>query len=600
MSVSTTTDPIDARALRGWATLRRNPLFWISTILLSVIVIAGVIAPWISPNNPETARLDMINQPPSSEYWLGGDGTGRDVFSRLVFAIRTTLLGVAITVAVSAVIGLATGLVAGYRGGVIDDVLSWAANLIIVLPSMMVLIAMFAAIGPSVGVTMVVLGVILSPNFFRLVRNQTVAVRNELYVDAARVSGVRPIRIVFRHILRVILAPIVIMSASIGSLAIVMQAGLSFLGLGDASTPTWGTMLLDAFKNLYTAPFLLLWPGLMIAFTAGAFLLLANAIGDTVAGGRPPVRAPKLALAPLTPSPRGSRGTALLEIDGMSVAFAQADSTELVVVHDTTLSVERGEIVGIVGESGSGKSQTILATLGLLADGGYQRAGSVAVAGTRLASLSPRHRRRLLGQTVGYIPQEPMSNLDPSFTIGSQLTEPLREIAGHSRSSARKKALELLGRVGITDPQRVYDSYPHQISGGMAQRVLIAGAVACEPKLLIADEPTTALDVTVQAEILDLLRSLQKERGLGVLLVTHNLGVVADLCDRVIVMQDGQIRETGDVRQVLRDPHHPYTQSLLASTLVNAPNRGAWVVPDSSAKLATDSANQGIEGMAVR
>ncbi len=188
----------------------------------------------------------------------------------------------------------------------------------------------------------------------------------------------------------------------------------------------------------------------------------------------------------------------------------------------------------------------------------------LSVDGRDLQRASSAELRKLRGPVMAYIPQEPMANLDPSFTVGSQLVEGLRDMP---RGEAEKTVLELLDRVGITDPRRTFKSYPHQISGGMAQRVLIAGAVAPRPKLLIADEPTTALDVTVQAEILDLLRDLQTEFHMGVLLVTHNFGVVADLCDRVLVMQQGELVEGGAVRSIFHSPTHPYTQQLIGAIL---------------------------------
>jgi peptide/nickel transport system permease protein len=184
--------------------------------------------------------------------------------------------------------------------------------------------------------------------------------------------------------------------------------------------------------------------------------------------------------------------------------------------------------------------------------------------------------RQIRGGRLAYIPQEPMSNLDPSFTVGGQLTEPIRLKLGLSRNEARDKAMDLLARVGIPDPKRTFAAYPHELSGGMAQRVLIAGAVSCDPSLIIADEPTTALDVTIQAEILDLLRDLQQGLGMAVLLVTHNFGVVADLCDRVSVMQHGRIVETGPARSIFAAPRHPYTQSLFAAILEEDQARGPY------------------------
>jgi peptide/nickel transport system permease protein len=240
------------------------------------------------------------------------------------------------------------------------------------------------------------------------------------------------------------------------------------------------------------------------------------------------------------------------------------------VVSGVDLDIDRGQIVGLVGESGSGKTQTALALLGLLIEGSHITDGAIAIDG-KVCSI--KERIGLLGRKVGYIPQEPMSNLDPAFTIGSQLAEPIRRTLGLSQRAAKARSLELLERVGINDPPRVFRSYPHQVSGGMAQRVLIAGAVSSEPELLIADEPTTALDVTVQAEILDLIRSLQKEDGIGVLLVSHNFGVIADICDRVYVMQSGLIVESNDVGALFESPRHPYTRSLLDATLEGRPSR---------------------------
>jgi peptide/nickel transport system permease protein len=212
--------------------------------------------------------------------------------------------------------------------------------------------------------------------------------------------------------------------------------------------------------------------------------------------------------------------------------------------------------------------------LRLLPEGGYIAAGSIVFDGRDLAGLSEREMEKLRGRRIAYIPQEPMSNLDPSFTIGSQLVEPMMLCLHISKKEATERALKLLARVGIPNPERTFDSYPHQVSGGMAQRVLIAGAVSCEPDLLIADEPTTALDVTVQAEVLDLLRDLQSEFRMAVILVTHNFGVVADLCDRVSVMRLGRIVETGAARAIFRNPKHPYTRELLGAILSETEPRG--------------------------
>jgi peptide/nickel transport system permease protein len=264
-------------------------------------------------------------------------------------------------------------------------------------------------------------------------------------------------------------------------------------------------------------------------------------------------------------------------VEDLRVSYPGPDG-DRVVVDGVSLTARRGEVLGLVGESGSGKSQTAFAILGLLSPQATVGAGRLDFADLDLTALDGRGWNRLRGRRIGYVPQEPMSNLDPSFRIGFQLVEPMRRHLGLSSAAARAKALGLLERVGIADPERVLRAYPHQISGGMAQRVLIAGAVSCDPDLLIADEPTTALDVTVQAEVLDLMRSLQREREMGMILVTHDFGVVADICDRVAVMRAGRIVETASARELFGDPQHDYTRMLLDSTLEGAEPRAALSV----------------------
>jgi len=259
-------------------------------------------------------------------------------------------------------------------------------------------------------------------------------------------------------------------------------------------------------------------------------------------------------------------------VTDIGIAYPQPGGALNPVVNGVSFHVDRNEVVGIVGESGSGKSQTAFSVLGLLPDNAVITSGSIQFDGAYTVAPGDDHVSQsrlapLRGKRIAYIPQEPMSNLDPAFTVGSQLARPMVRVLGISKAEANQRALDLLASVGIPDPKRTAAAYPHEISGGMAQRVLIAGAISCDPDLIIADEPTTALDVTVQAEVLDVLRGLQQRLGMGIILVTHNFGVVADMCDRVLVMQKGRLVEGGDVRDILRTPQHPYTQMLLSSML---------------------------------
>jgi peptide/nickel transport system permease protein len=563
--------------------LLKNPTGIGSLAFLVVVVLAGVFAPVLAPHDPNKASANDILAKAGGKYLLGADGSGRDNLSRLLYAIRPTIEGAALALAVAAIIGITAGLVSGYYGKWFAGASSWVASLLMALPGIVVLLAARSVIGPSMFGAMFIFGILLSPAFYRVVYSAVSAVRNELYVDAARVSGLSDGRIIARHILTVVRAPAIILAAGVAGITIAIQAGLDFLGLGDLSRPTWGGMLNDAFTNIYSAPIQLLWPSLTIGLTCMALALLGNALRDELERSGAPKRRRRPRREPATVAvrrrpvmthdettePGGGEldGEVLLQVSGLAVGYDQPDGTVKTVVEDVSLTVRRGEVHGLIGESGSGKTQTAFAVLRLLPAGGRIVSGTVQFEGTDLASVPETTMTRLRGAKIAYIPQEPMSNLDPAFTIGSQLTEPMRLSLRISRAEAKERALHLLERVGIPDPARTFAAYPHQVSGGMAQRVLIAGAVSCNPDLLIADEPTTALDVTVQAEVLDLLRDLQTEFTMGVLIVTHNFGVVADICDRVSVMSAGRIVETGLTRSIFDGPLHPYTKSLFDAIL---------------------------------
>ena len=268
---------------------------------------------------------------------------------------------------------------------------------------------------------------------------------------------------------------------------------------------------------------------------------------------------------------------ALLEIENLYVEFPSRSSV-LHAVEGVSLSLDAGDVLGIVGESGSGKSVTMMALMGLVPYPGRVTASKMRFDGHDLLGLSTKDRSRLTGKDVAMIFQEPTTSLNPCFSVGFQLAETLRVHLGMDSKAAKRRSIELLEQVGISDPETRLKAYPHQLSGGMNQRVMIAMAIACNPKLLIADEPTTALDVTIQAQILDLLRSLQRERGMALVLITHNMGVVSDMAQRVAVMYAGQIMEEQPAQALFHRPRHPYTEALMAAL----PERS-----DGSARLAT-------------
>jgi ABC-type dipeptide/oligopeptide/nickel transport system ATPase component/ABC-type dipeptide/oligopeptide/nickel transport system permease subunit len=569
-----------------------NPSGWASVGLISIVILYGIIAPLLSKWDPNEPDVYSVLGGPSADHIFGTDSAGRDVFTRLAISTQFSLETAALAVIIALSIGVIGGLIAGYFGGWFDSLASWMTSVIMALPGLVVLLASIAVIGPTMWGAMAIFGVLLSPAYFRLVYTTVRGVRNELYVDAARVSGLSDLRIIGRHILGVVRAPIIIQTAIIASIAIAIQSGIEFLGLGDKDTPSWGAMLNDAFRQIYDAPGLLIWPSTIIALVTIALVIFANTVRDELERTGPRFKkikgmgktAAQIAddaaeVDTIIHEAPGRSTDALLTVQNLAVGYPNGQGGIKQVVHNVSLTVNRGEVVGLIGESGSGKTQSAFSVLGLLPKGGRVVAGSIVFDGKELVEASAKEYDRIRGGRISYIPQEPMSNLDPSFTIGTQLVEPMMKVLGLSKKDAKEKAIALLTRVGIPNPALTMKKYPHEISGGQAQRVLIAGAVSCDPDLIIADEPTTALDVTVQAEVLDLLRDLQKETHTALLLVTHNFGVVADLCDYINVMQNGRILEAGPVLDIFQNAKHPYTQSLLDSILEGGPARGAYVAP---------------------
>ena len=568
----------------------RNPLAAAALLWLTVLVLSAIFASVIAPGDPAASKVTDSLLPPGPGFPLGADRAGHNVWVQLVNAGQFSLLGALLTLVIAVALGVTGGLIAGYFGGWFDTVSSWLAGILMAMPGIIVLLAARAAFGPSMWLSMGVFGVLISPAFFRLVYAAVTAVRNELYVDAARVAGLSDTRIIARHILTVVRAPVIIQGAMVLGIAIAIQAGLEFLGLGNIGLPTWGGLLNTGFLEINTTPALLLWPSLVIGLTCVALTIVGNALRDELEqSGAAPKKSGVVGdivrehVVVHPEDPAAAAKEVLLQVTDLRVGYDQRDGSVKEVVSDVSFTVHRGEVHGIIGESGSGKTQSAFAIMRLLPEGGRIVGGSILFEGTDLATKSEKEMTSIRGRKIAYIPQEPMSNLDPSFTIGSQLTEPLRIRLGLSKADAKARAIDLLTKVGIPNPERTFRAYPHEVSGGMAQRVLIAGAISCEPDLLIADEPTTALDVTVQAEVLNLLRELEHELDMGVILVTHNFGVVADLCDHVSVMRNGRIVETGPLRSIFANPEHEYTKSLFDAILDEAPARGALPEPAEGA-----------------
>ncbi|MEU0600788.1 dipeptide/oligopeptide/nickel ABC transporter permease/ATP-binding protein [Streptomyces sp. NPDC006393] len=567
-------------------TVLRRPAALVCLAYLALLVLASLAAPWLAPHGPTATDLDHVLTGPSGAHPLGTDNLGRDVLSRLMYGGRPSLTDASVAAATVLVVGAGCGVTAGFLGGWFDRVFSWAVDVMLAIPVLVTLLVVLAVVGDHQVLAMAVLGVLVSPGVARVVRGATLAVRQELYVAAARVSGLSRRHILVRHVLPRVAGLVVVQVSLFAGGALMIDAGLSYLGFGaDPPTPTWGNMIADAAAVTDRQPWLLAPPGVVLGLAILACGVLGDAVRDAGAGrsttATPPAprtrpsrsrmtRPHKGTSHPPVAASRRDSSPALLSIHGATVALPGPHGMTTV-VEGVHLDIGRGETVGLVGESGCGKSVTGRAILGLLPGRGEVTEGSVVFDGTELVGADPRTVRALRGRRIALVSQTPLTSLDPVIPVGEQIAELVRRHHGGTRRAARARAVELLRAVRVAEPEQVATRHVHELSGGMAQRAAIALALAGEPDLLIADEPTTALDAGVRAEVLDLLRQVQRERGLAVLLISHDWKVVARMCRRTYVMYAGQVVESGPTADLLARPRHPYTAGLLAS----APGRAA-------------------------
>jgi peptide/nickel transport system permease protein len=537
-----------------------------------------IAAPVLAPYGPEQQNLDAVLQGPSADHWLGTGELGKDVLSRIMYGGRITLSAALLAVSAFVLIGVPAGILAGYRGGRFDQIILKIADISFSIPNVIVVLVILAIFPGNELIAMFAWGVLGAPGMARVVRSATLGIRQELYVRAAVTSGIPGWVIVFRHIMPLVAGTAIVQASTFASGAVLMETGLGFLGLGTQGA-SWGNLVGEASLYLGANPWLLVPSGLLII----SFVIALNLFGDglrdalseryTIAPTRRPWRTPTLGgrarpNAQIQETSEDADPDVLLSVRELRVALT-IDGHKTDVVRGVSFDLRPGESLGIVGESGCGKTITATALLGLLPNGGEITGGSVRFGGVEVADASPAQLRAIRGRQIGWISQDPIASLDPMFTAGAQVAEAVRAQTGCSRREARARALELFEKVKLPDPRRVYRSYPHQLSGGMAQRVGIAAAIASRPALVIADEPTTALDVTVQAEILDLLRELQAA-GTAIVFITHDWGVLADLCERAAVMYAGQIVEAAAVVDMFAHPAHPYTEALLRANPHNA------------------------------
>ena len=562
--------------------LLRRPLGAAALIILLLIVVACAAAPWLAPYHPDAANLNDALAGPGAAHWLGTDELGRDILSRLLYGGRPALLDSLLVVAVTLVIGVPAGLLAGFLGGWADRLTMQLVDVGLALPAMVIVLVVLSVFQGKLTIALIALGILLVPPLVRVVRSAALAVRSELYVDAARVSGVPPARIATRHVLPRLRGTILVQASIVAALSLLFTTGLAYLGFGATPPdPSWGSMTAEASQTLAQSPWLLIASGGIIGLTVLCLGLLADTLRDlTVAkwtGDQSAVYIPApRGAAKYTANESASVG-ALLSVRGLTITIQQ-NAIAVPVVQDVSLDIRAGETVGLVGESGSGKTSVARSVIGLLRGGARIEAGRIVFDGADVTGLAGAAARRLRGGQIAFIAQEPMAALDPTCRIGPLLAQAVRCHQQLTAREARQQVLDLLRQAQLPDPERVARCYPHQLSGGMAQRVAVARALAGRPRLLIADEPTAALDVTVLAEIIALLRGLQQQTGLAILVVSHDWGVVAELCDRAVVMYAGQVVEEAPVAGLIGAAAHPYTRLLLAANPAQAPD-GATGLP---------------------
>src|SRR5947207_1777806 len=445
-------------------------------VILGTLALLAIFADFIAPHDPQVGLLGERFRPPawqaggSTAHLLGTDHVGRDVLSRLIFGARISMTVGFTAVIFAGVVGTTLGILAGYLGGWVDQVIMRVTDAWLALPALTFAIFLAAIVGPSASNIVIIMALVYWTRYARVVRGEVLSLKERDYVRLAIVAGCSKRTIMKRHILPNVVNSSIVLATLMLGVVIVTEAALSFLGVGvPPPQPAWGLMLAD------------------------------------------------------------------------------------------------GEKLGIVGESGSGKTTLALSLLRLLPPAARIIAGAIRFEGEDLLAKRESEMRHIRGKRIAMILQDPMASLNPLFTIGDQVGEPLRVHEGASRRGAWERARELLGAVRISAPNARVRNYPHELSGGMRQRIVGAIAISCGPRLLIADEPTTSLDVTIQAQYLSLLRELQRAQGLALIFITHNLGIVARMCDKVAVMYGGRIVESGPVRRIFGAPAHPYTRALIES-----------------------------------
>ncbi|MFF5090219.1 dipeptide/oligopeptide/nickel ABC transporter permease/ATP-binding protein [Streptomyces niveus] len=607
----TTTHTPGTRPPRWWTLLGKDRVAAVAAVLLGLVFLTALFGPLLIGDRAARQDLAASLRPPSLDHGfyglLGTDVLGRSVLARLIEAAATTLSVALPAVVCSLVIGAAIGMWASYRGGWRENAAMRVADVILSFPSLLLAVVVLYVFAPSATNIVLILALARIPVYLRTARAEGAELRSRLFVDAARTFGAGTWPTIYRHILPIAMPTLLTVATLDFCFVMLTESSLSFLGIGiQPPEISWGLMVAQGRQYLQTAWWIAVLPGLAIVLTTVSATVLAAwvrlatdpaqrwrltlprkkrqepAVSDSERA--PTVRPVPEADPAKAPEDGGNRRA--LEVERLSVDLRTPSGT-VRALDSVSFTLDKGRTLALLGESGCGKSMTAQSIAGLLEPVADVTGGAVRVGGTDVLRLSATARKRLAGPVLSIVFQDALTAMNPVQTVGKQLGEPFRIHRGLSRRQAREKAVELMEIVGIPEPRARARSYPHQFSGGMRQRLLIAMAVALGPDVLIADEPTTALDVTVQAQIMQLLRDLQVERDMAVLLITHDLAVVSERADDVAIMYAGNVVETGPVREVFANPRHPYTKGLLDSVPEHAERGGLLpAVPGSPPELS--------------
>ncbi|MEI7054318.1 dipeptide/oligopeptide/nickel ABC transporter permease/ATP-binding protein [Nocardioides sp. CCNWLW239] len=541
----------------------RTPVGAVGATLLGLVLLVAVLAPLILGDRATAVDTDDLLAGPSAEHWFGTDNLGRDLFLRTVVATRLSITLALAATGIAVLAGLLLGSLPWLLGPRLGRPVTALVNILVAFPGLLLVLCLATVFGVGARGAVLAIGFAGAPTFARLCQTLIAGVGSRDYVAAARIAGVGRVRILLRHVLPNIGEPLIVNATIAAGGALLAFAGLSFLGLGvQAPAYDWGRLMQDGLAGIYVHPLAALAPGIAVVIAGLAFNLtgeaIAGALGVTPAVGPRAWSVPVRTAAPEMPAPAEET---VLDVRDLAVSFP-GPSAPATPVRGVSFSLRAGESVGIVGESGSGKSLTALAIAQLVEEPGHV-AGGVTFCGTHLQDGGDHDD--LLGTSMAVVFQDPMTSLNPAMRVGPQLAEVSRFHQGLGRREALARAVDRLRAVRLRDPERAAHAYPFELSGGMRQRAMIGMGLMGTPRLIIADEPTTALDVTVQKQVLALLATVRREHGTAILLISHDVSVIGEVCDRVLVMYAGRIVEEVAAADLRDGARHPYTRALVAA-----------------------------------